>query len=714
MKNDLKFIKDKIAGSGVKAPSDMDESYVMYALSDVKPKVVDIKSQKKRPRRLLAGGIAAALMLTNGAGVAAGMFFLNKSMPEMLELPGGHSLVHFRTDDEIEKSVKEIIKSHSGYDDYSMWYSLDMQYGNYDDLDDSYNAGNSGSSSDASTSSGSSSSASTSSGSNSGSDSVAGTYDSETFSETYKQVDGVDEADIIKTDGRYIYCVNSYRSESIAVFTADNGSSEKIAEITVGGRTSTADETSVYYSINARRNATPDETGVYYPTGMSDIEDFYIHGDRLIAIVSDLIANDGRSESITRALVYDISDIENIVLLDGFIQSGYSVSTRMIGDMLYIVSDFSPYDGGYIPACGRGATCNQMSADCVYGVEDPETEDFLIVSAYNTADFSAQTETKAILGAAENLYCSGDNIYIYSTSWNSEYYTVWDSDLGFSVEKKDYESSDVTSRILKVNLTDGISFTAYSEIDGEIYGQYAFDESGGYLRVATTSNNGWQIKNNLFVLDESLSIVGSVSGFAENEEIKAVRYFGDTAYVITFKQTDPLFVIDLSDPANPEITGSVEISGFSTMLVPIDADTVLGIGNIANEYGAVYGTKLALFDVSDKSDPKVLDSRSYTNYYSDVQNNPKALVYNPERNDYVIPLSYVFHWYYNEDDAYYIRETGSYGGMLNFRVEDGKIVETELYKADCKSVDRCVYVGDYVYMSYYDGNDINICSTEYK
>ncbi|WP_316609446.1 beta-propeller domain-containing protein, partial [uncultured Ruminococcus sp.] len=208
--------------------------------------------------------------------------------------------------------------------------------------------------------------------------------------------------------------------------------------------------------------------------------------------------------------------------------------------------------------------------------------------------------------------------------------------------------------------------------------------------------------NNLYVLDSGLNQIGSVEGFAKDESIKAVRYMGDTAYVITYEETDPLFVIDLSTPSDPQILGEVKISGFSTMLVPIDGNTVLGIGyNTDNVYYTDMevqdGIKIVTFDVSDKTNPKVLDTKVFKGYYSEVQNNPKALLVNTERNDFTIPFSCYGDGYSNYD---------SYSGVINFRISDGKIDIVDEYRSDVfvssengsAEVSRCVYVGNTIYM----------------
>ncbi|MEF2885146.1 MAG: beta-propeller domain-containing protein, partial [Ruminococcus sp.] len=198
--------------------------------------------------------------------------------------------------------------------------------------------------------------------------------------------------------------------------------------------------------------------------------------------------------------------------------------------------------------------------------------------------------------------------------------------------------------------------------------------------------------------------------FAPDESIKAVRYMENTAYVITYEQTDPLFVIDLTDPTTPVITGEVKISGFSSMLVPIDENTVLGIGYHTEDEGREMeiqeGLKIVTFDVSDKNNPKVLDTKVFKNYYSDVQYNPKALLVNFERGDYTIPYSYS-DWNAWDDAYYETRKIENRSGVINFCVDGGKINIVDEYVSDVfrySTVDRCVYVGDMIYMLGYDSD----------
>ena len=709
MNKDLELIKDRIAQSEIKAPADMDESFVISRLEGVQPKVTDIDRARaergekgagrigsKHSRRRIAA-IAAAVVLVCALGVAIGSRFIGK--PHMISLPGGLSVIQFRNHNEIKRAVKEIKDAKYGMD------ALDY-------VEEAQNLLQGGFNSKSADSNAAVDSSSRTGSSSSGSSNEAGSAVS--FSETYKQVEGVDEADIIKTDGKYIYCVDNGSSggREIVIFTADGEDPRRVGVINVlTGSVSTADEAK--------------KPGTYDTDDLDDIyiRDIYVRGDRLI-VMCCAADSDRYYYDTTCVMVYDIGDIDNISLLDSMTQSGSYRSSRMIGDTLYTVSSYYIRDDDdYIPACGRGSTPEEVPADSVYCLAYPEDDSFLVISAYDTVDYSAQTESKAILGTVDDIYCSEENMYIYSTVY--DYGSERWYDEVFGVERNGGSTgSTVKSQIMKVDLTDGISFTAYTEIDGRIDDQYALDEKDGNLRVSTTSRMNWTAINKLYVLDGQLSVIGSTEGFAKGEEIKAVRYVGDTAYVITFEQTDPLFVIDLTDPTSPEILGSAEITGFSTMLVPIDDNTLLGIGYHSEDSfisGDAYrppetGFKLALFDVSDKLDPKVLDSISYVDYESKVMYEPKALVYNPDRGDFIVPLNYSnYYGVYDYENDVFIDSDEPRGGMLNFRVEDGRLVVTEHYESDYDWIDRCVYVGDTVYMTCFGDDDtLTLDTTQYK
>ncbi len=619
--------------------------------------------------------IAALLVATLILSLVTNGF---SGFPRGLSLPGGMSLKQFTGYNQIRNEVNHLRKQNK-----SNWFtdfligllsgnqklSLD---GDKSSEDRSAGKGNAGAASDAKTD--------------------AASAEGQRHSETYEQVEGVSEADIIKTDGKYIYCADSgaWDGHKITIFTAQGKQSKSVATIDVSTRKTEATKDEAAFDYEA-----------FYGYGTS-IKEFYLRGDRLIALCDQF--NVTLTGYTTYVQVYDISDINHITLIDSLTQSGGYESSRLIGDNLYTVTSYKPYDDRMIPVCGRGDEPAPLPAESIYSFAENVEESFLVFSALNTLDHTAQPESKSILGGVDDIYCNEDHLYLYSTVWRSGG-DIW--------------SANADSQILKVDLNEGIEFSAYTKVEGWINDRYSLDEYNGNLRVATSSYDGTKDVNNLYVLDEALEPIGALTGFAWNETIQSVRYLEDMAYVITYEETDPLFIINLSDPTSPAINGEVKITGFSTMLVPVGKDKLLGIGyhtekETDNLLEVQEGVKLALFDISDKRNPRVLDSKSYLSCYSEVQTNPKALVYNPDRDDYVMPMNFE-HWgHFDSQKMEYVFEEETYGGVLNFRIQGDKLVESAYEKTAYNAVNRCVYVGNDIYMTYYENDELKLDSIPYR
>jgi uncharacterized secreted protein with C-terminal beta-propeller domain len=219
--------------------------------------------------------------------------------------------------------------------------------------------------------------------------------------------------------------------------------------------------------------------------------------------------------------------------------------------------------------------------------------------------------------------------------------------------------------------------------------------------------------NNLYILDSDLKETGKVTGFARNESIKAVRFIGSKAYVITYEAIDPLFIIDVSDPADPRIEGEVKIDGFSTLLIPISDGRLLGIGHATgdNGYGGEYdsGLKLALFDISDPSEPKVLDSREFENMSSMAQYDHHALMVNSDAGYFAVPYEIwndqIIEDEFFEDEAVTESEPeDTYEtGVLLFKAGD-KISSSDRHRLEGQPIYRSVFIGDWIYALDYEGN----------
>jgi len=519
-------------------------------------------------------------------------------------------------------------------------------------------------------------------------------------SETYVQVKGIDEADIVKTDGNYIYYLSSAENQ-IIIAEAKKGKTKRVSAVPAG------------------------ENGY--------IHDIFVHDDQLIVIAWDageqtegfvIGGTDSRSTAVT---VYDISDRTDPKQADRYTQSGDYLSSRLIGDQLCLVTNKSlgTYKrGDLLPqfAYADGKT-HDLPIEDIYSFPEITSPAFTVVGSIDlsTGKFSKDSvRTKAVLGCSHEIYCSGDNLYITGSIPSSGAYVIgtgYDTDRGSEDDTGYFPgySMDWKTQVLKVSLADGkVRCLATAIVDGSVNNQFSMDEKDGILRIATTSNAGGTDINNLFLLDEKMRELGACRGFARDEHIEAVRYIRDKAYVITYEQTDPLFIIDLSDPTNPVIEGHVKISGFSTLLVPSDADHMLGLGfsTETTEFGeATNGVKLALFDISDPSAPAVADSKEFPDMYSQVQYDHKALLVGPDADYYAIPYERYTEEWIDEDiiiedaegeetpaeppaDADNVSEDTQ--GILVFSAKAGSL--TVLQDLETKgSVSRCIYIDDYLY-----------------
>jgi uncharacterized secreted protein with C-terminal beta-propeller domain len=276
---------------------------------------------------------------------------------------------------------------------------------------------------------------------------------------------------------------------------------------------------------------------------------------------------------------------------------------------------------------------------------------------------------------------------------------------------------------------DGISYEATTVLDGWVESQFSFDEYRDSLRVATTIGDSWDedavSRSNVYVLNQNLETIGSIKNIAPGERIYSVRFSGDKGYVVTYKEVDPLFVIDLSNPQNPQILGELKIPGFSEYLHMYDDDHVIGIGyeteieeqdrgNGIEQVEVAKGLKLSLFDVSDPSNPKELHTQVFggAGARSDALYEHKGFTFDKEKELLVIPaqLSKVFGPEYDQ------RVSRVFDGALVFNVrldsgftEVGKITHLSpeeqerlgrgeyVESAWEKSIDRSLYMDDYLY-----------------
>lgn len=517
-----------------------------------------------------------------------------------------------------------------------------------------------------------------------GSAGSSGGAGSDQHSETYLQVEGVDEADRVKVDGKYLYFIDS-TGNRIMIYRADNGKAEKVSSIR-------------------------SDNDVYF-------RDIFLKGDRLVA-VGDLY--DDYTDTKTAAEIYDITDRKNPVKTADYAQSGSAVSQRMVGDILYLVTDQYVY-GREVPYCGDAEKMEKLEAKDISCVPSPARAEYTVIGAVDTSSGKEISHvTKALLGGSQDIYSNGENLYVAGMTYIRKKGEKQDGGLVRRYLVPFY-SGNAATMIVKVKMSNGnIKITDSAVVKGTIDDQFSMDERDGKFRIATTSttDSGEQV-NNLFVLDRKLDELGHVSGFARGESIKAVRYVKNKAYVITYEQTDPLFVIDLTDSKDPKIEGAVKIDGFSTLLVPLSENRLLGIGygtRQVESWQEISGIKFALFDISDPSKPDVVTSKTMEGIFSDAQEDHRALVMlgSGEDAEFILPCWKEIENYavdYDDDiveDAEESGETdaeGKYyeytdnsprGGILTMSAADDRI-EVKSFDEIQDGVERCPVIGDYIY-----------------
>ncbi len=427
--------------------------------------------------------------------------------------------------------------------------------------------------------------------------SIGGGATAEDFSTTNNQEEAVDEGDIVKTDGRYIYRVDF---EGMVVIS-DPDSMQMVSWID------------------------PFEHAADHNPYTIDI---FVNGDNLALIYNGHVENEYDYNSVTGVMVFDISDITTPKLKNHhYISGGYN-NSRMVGDTIYMItSDFLPWidDFGTIlpedilPYFGGKDGVMPISLSDMFILPEQFLDVFTSVTAVSLS--SGETSVKGFLGSYSEIYMSEDNLYLVSARYSDE------------------------ANITKVSL-DGVNImpVANGTVEGYTESQFSMDEHEGNFRIATTSRDMMgNTSNNLYILDETLTTIGEIENMARGERIYSVRFMGDMGYIVTFRETDPLFAIDLSDPKNPQVLGELKIPGFSEYMHPIDDETLIGIGEetMVDVYGNVIGLglKLSLFDVSDPENPT--ESHKYLfgdNTYSYAMYDHKAFYYNADKGIIAFPF----------------------------------------------------------------------------
>jgi inhibitor of cysteine peptidase len=463
------------------------------------------------------------------------------------------------------------------------------------------------------------------------------------YSDTNNQVEGVQEADIIKTDGEYIYAAVD---GDVYLLRENGGNPEILSKIEKKAGTELDEKDGAHEAEEYVNNIYVTETRLVlmkYTVDYSTYED---------AVAEDVaIAGCYVGQGTYTAAVYDIADRSHPVLLNELGQSGTLISSRMVGDILYLV--YSYYVPGeidetdpstYVPALYLGDAKTEVAADDIMLLGEPGAAQYLTVSSIDVGSPAEFLDTQSILGCGSDIYCNSETLVVALTT----------------MEETNDVSKDKTE-LFRFSLKDGaVTMESQGSVPGYVLNQFSMDEYNGYFRIVTTENvthyfneggiasaEQEKTRNHLFVLDESMNIVGSIEDLARGESIYSARFMGDTGYFVTYRQVDPLFTVDLSTPSEPKILSELKVPGFSNYLHPFGDGLLLGFGqNSDEESGEIQGLKLSMFDTSDPAavaekhsellGEKYMWSNAIGNHKAILVDSEKNLIGFPAENEYML------------------------------------------------------------------------------
>ena len=463
------------------------------------------------------------------------------------------------------------------------------------------------------------------------------------YSQTNVREAGVDEGDVVKTDGSYLYILKS--SASVRIVDIRGTKMKEIAKI--------------------------------QPEKLNEsIEDLYLDGDRLMLVTTGYESSMEEAESdmytvnryqYTALTVYDITEREHPEMAGRITQEGDYRQSRKKGDYVYLLTQYSPSLGDSFEDSSVMPLVNEqkLAISDVYLPDQTSQSDYLVASGINIQDPENVISSKAIVSGAADFYMSSDNLFICNNNWN------------------DGKSS---TEILRFACEDGeITAGAMCELPGFLNDTFSLDEYQGYLRVLLTEDSNGE-SNSLYILDADMQVTGAIRDLADGETIRSARFMGTMAYFVTFRQTDPLFCADLSDPDNPQILSELKLTGFSSYLHPYGDHLLLGVGYEAEEEtGSQTGVKLSMFDISDPSQVEELDKYVIKGAsYLPSDYNYKAILADGEKNliGFVCDGEYLV-FSYDEEKGFQ--------NLLTYTMSDWEYWDGD---ASC----RGVYAGDEFYI----------------
>jgi inhibitor of cysteine peptidase len=572
------------------------------------------------------------------------------------------------------------------------------------------------------------------------------------YSKTNIQVPGVDEPDIVKTDGTYLYLVSN---NTVIIIKAT-----PVAIASIETTITVAENLTIQnIFVNGTRLVIFAQSYENYPV-------LYDYGMDVVKKESDSSLLPWYSSPDTYIQIYDLTTISAPEQVKEVIVGGYFSNARLIGDYIYVITTQYTYNTqtledtvSIVPRITENAQPLDIPLSDIYYIDSPEKSSTLTnIVSVNIHDDEEQIHAKIfLLGTSQTVYVSMDNIYITSSTWwyydynqlqtliNETLMPILPESVRSQLEiiktldLQDYQKQEVTFWVLqnyaqnsmpetqkeqitrdlirkteqtilhRIHIMDGeITYIGQGSVSGYINNQFCLDEYNEYLRVSTTLQ-GSSIsylfgsiapETNLYVLDMDLQIVGSIEDITPDsgESIYATRFVGPICYIVTYKQTDPFMVIDLSNPTTPVVLGTLEIPGYSTYLHPYDDTHVIGIGRNDSS------VKISLYDISSISNPVevsryIIENKDKDNYWwtdSTALYDHKALLFDKEKNLLVIPAGN-----YSVQSAYVFNISLENGlnlkGVITHDYQSAQQDTTYYWGTSKNSIQRTLFIGDILY-----------------
>jgi uncharacterized secreted protein with C-terminal beta-propeller domain len=509
------------------------------------------------------------------------------------------------------------------------------------------------------------------------------------FSATNVQEEGVDEPDLVKTDGRRLVTIAAGELRVVDV----SGDQPRLAG------SLRLDEASYLQGdlllsgdrVLVIRPAVP-QLAINEP-----VPDAAVRGDAPSrGIAADQAFRQPQGPSRTSVSVVDIADPAAPKLVSDLTVDGDLVAARMVGGVARLVLRSGPPNLPFLYPSGSEASVKIATEANQKVVAESTLEDWLpgfeqdsgskrrlapcddvsrpevfsgvgMLSVFTVDALDPRPGPAAtVVGAGELVYASTKALYVTSTKWEPT-------------------ATDVTTDVHKFDIADKVrtSYVASGSVSGRLLNSFSMSEYQGDLRVASPDDS--EAASAVTVLrqkDKVLEPIGGVGGLGKSERIYAVRFLGDRGYVVTFRQTDPLYVLDLADPTAPVVKGELKIPGYSAYLHPIGEHRLLGVGQDATEQGRVQGTQVSLFDVSDPTAPKRLASAGLPRSQSEAEFDHHAFLWWAKTGLTMVPVQ-----------SY---EDGT-SGAVGFKVTDDAVTELgRVQQRDRQPIRRSIVVRDRV------------------